>query len=514
MSLRARLALTLVLVTCVVLAVAGGAVAWFVKAYLNERLDSQLAQLRAPARTFAPEFGSLQPGNPNRPVQVFDLSGAYVQLRDLDGDVLRSDFLTDNSSFAAPDLPASLPNHATFEVGSQGPGKHVGYRVRVEQLPRGGPTVLIALPTAERDSTMRRLVAVELFASMVVVGLVLTAAWWIAGAQLRPLEEMEEVAAEIASGDLTVRVPERRSPTEVGRLGRSLNGMLEQIEGAFAARSASETTLRRFVADASHELRTPLTSIQGYAELIDRVGDDDPAVVTPSVDRIRAESRRMSRLVDDLLQLARLDEDPALQLGSLDLTALANDVAADVRAVDGNRPCAVEANGPCVVRGDRARLTQVLVNLVANARVHTPPLTPIEIRVHADDRWITLEVVDHGPGLPPGAESHVFDRFWRADAARGRANGGAGLGLSIVAAIVAAHEGQVSARSTPGGGATLTVRLPIAGPTKIGTAADSANVESVLLPDAASFEGAGGVERLPLPAPLGRSAPSPGTVPG
>jgi two-component system OmpR family sensor kinase len=220
--------------------------------------------------------------------------------------------------------------------------------------------------------------------------------------------------------------------------------------------------MRRFVADASHELRTPLTSIRGFAELYRQGAVQSPEDVARILRRVEDEAARMGLLVDDLLLLARLDQQRPLEQRPVDLLALATDAVQDARAVDPGRPVAVQVVGspPGPVTGDEARLRQVVGNLVTNALNHTPPGTPVLVSVGGEPGWAVLAVTDRGPGLAPEDADRVFERFYRADASRTRAAGGTGLGLSIVAALVAAHGGRVDVESAPGRGATFRVRLP------------------------------------------------------
>ena len=292
---------------------------------------------------------------------------------------------------------------------------------------------------------------------------------------LRPLVEVEQTAGAIAAGDLSRRVPEADPRTEVGRLSRALNAMLGQIESAFTAQAnsegaarASEERMRRFVADASHELRTPLTSIRGFAELYRQGAVPDSTAVTRVMRRIEDEAARMGVLVEDLLMLARLDEQRPLERLPVDLLTIASDALHDARVLGPDHPShldvATHGVAP-VVLGDEARLRQVVSNLVSNALVHTPPGTTVSVRIaneRADDgaQWVLLEIADDGPGLAPDARIRIFERFYRADPSRTRASGGSGLGLSIVAALVAAHGGTVRVESEPGEGTTFQVRLP------------------------------------------------------
>ncbi|MGH2929380.1 MAG: sensor histidine kinase [Solirubrobacteraceae bacterium] len=284
---------------------------------------------------------------------------------------------------------------------------------------------------------------------------------WAVRLGLRPLDRIAETAGEIAGGALQRRVSPAGTRTEIGRLGLALNAMLAKIEEAFAARRASEDRLRRFVADASHELRTPVASIRGYAELFRRGAAAHPDDLAMAMRRIEDEAGRMGRLVDDLLLLARLDEGRPLERQPVDLSQLALDAAADARATDSSRPIQTIVADDAIVIGDESRLRQVVANLVRNALVHTPPRTAIEISTAMAGDCALLSVADHGRGISPEIAGRVFERFYRADPARGRDTGSSGLGLSIVAAIVGAHGGSVSVGTTPGGGATFTVRLPL-----------------------------------------------------
>ncbi|CAB4924719.1 unannotated protein [freshwater metagenome] len=299
---------------------------------------------------------------------------------------------------------------------------------------------------------------------------------------LQPLVEVEHTAAAIAAGDLSRRVPEGDDRTEVGRLGRALNGMLARIEGAFQAQAASEEQartsegrMRRFVADASHELRTPLTSIRGFAELYRHgasggAGGDNPETGR-MMGRIEAEATRMGALVEDLLQLARLDQHRPVESLPVDLGELAADAVHDARAVQPDRTVELDLTDSLtdvpVVLGDEGRLRQVIGNLVTNALTHTPPGTPVTVRLSeepGDPDAVTVTVADQGPGMSAEDAERVFERFYRADASRTRAAGGTGLGLSIVSSLVAAHHGTVTLTTAPGEGAAFAVRLPRSGP--------------------------------------------------
>jgi two-component system, OmpR family, sensor kinase len=362
-------------------------------------------------------------------------------------------------------------------------GGHGRWRVAVQPLDDGsGGSVVVAASLDGIDATTRQLRLIDLGVSLVVLAVLAGLGAAIVRASLRPLVEIEQTARAIAAGDLTRRVPDRDPRTEVGRLGRALNTMLAQIESAFGARAASEASarrsedrMRRFVADASHELRTPLTTIRGFAELYRQGGARDPAELDRLMRRIEDQAARMGLLVEDLLLLARLDQQRPLDRRPVDLLALAAEAVNDARAVAPDRPIELVLGGEdgdrgseaaLVVLGDDQRLRQILANLVNNALAHTPAGSPVEVRVGAsslDGRpGAAVEVVDHGPGLTPEQAERVFERFYRADPARSPADGGAGLGLSIVAALVAVHGGTVGVDSVPGRGARFRVVLPLA----------------------------------------------------
>jgi two-component system, OmpR family, sensor kinase len=442
-SLRARLTLGLVVLAAIGLGVAGIATYGALRSFLLDRVDDQLA-------------GALR-----RPVAsaraVILPAGGYYEIRNANGVVVqRADaFLVDS---APPALPQNLPL-GPFTVHATSGGNR--YRVASEPI-AGGRTLIIALPLEEMQRTLGRLLVVELIVAGAVLAALALLGWWVVGFGLRPLERMGRTADAIAKGDLSQRVEDATPTSEVGRLGLALNSMMAQIEGAFAEREAAAARLRQFVADASHELRTPLTSIRGYAELFRRGADQRPEDLAKAMRRIEEEAARMGVLVDDLLLLARLDQGRPLEHTTVDLTRLAHDAVDDTRTAHPARDITLSQNGTVAVLGDEQRLRQVLANLLTNACTYTPEGTPVEVAVHAANREVIVEVTDHGPGLTDVEAAHVFEQFWRADSARQRATGGAGLGLSIVQAIAVAHGGRAEVESTPGHGATFRVRLPTA----------------------------------------------------
>ena len=358
-------------------------------------------------------------------------------------------------------LPKNLPD-AGLEVSAP-PFTSSGYRItdwREDSF--GGHFVVFAIPLAQTYSFLSSLLVTEAIIGATVVLAAALLAFLIIEIGLRPLRRMEKAAGVIAAGDYGKRVEPATSQTEVGRLGLALNAMLSQIESAFAQSKASEQRLRRFIADASHELRTPLTSIRGYSEMLRRGASESPADADLARRRIEEESVRMSALVDDMLLIARLDQGRPLETRPVNLQAIARDAVDDARAVAPRRDITLQADQPIVVTGDDTRLRQVVGNLMRNALVHTPPTTPIEVAVTTEDSVALMSVTDHGPGLQPSQMDRIFEPFYRADPSRSRDSGGAGLGLSIVSAVVTAHGGQVRVKETSGGGATFEVELPLA----------------------------------------------------
>jgi len=372
-------------------------------------------------------------------------------------------------------------------------------------------TLVIGVDLGNINAVIGRLALTELIVGLAILLILTLAIIAVVRANLRPLVDIEETAGEIADGHLNRRVPERDPRTEIGSLGRSLNIMLSQIETAFHAREESEAAahhseerMRRFVADAGHELRTPLTAIRGFAEYYrqrgglvphwDRGVPSPPAApamaggLTPDdldriMQRVEKEAARMGLLVEDLLLLARLDQQRPLARQPIDLLSLAGDAVHDARLLAPSRTIdlSVQPGAAFLVTGDEPRLRQVIGNLMSNALTHTPDGTPIEVSIGSgalDPRRpnsppaVTLDVTDHGPGMTTEQAQRVFERFYRADQARTRATGGSGLGLAIVDGLVTAHGGVASVRTAPNQGATFRIALPLAPEAHGGAAAD------------------------------------------
>ena len=357
--------------------------------------------------------------------------------------------------------PAASERIAVFSADSTEGGQAPGFRVLVESVPDVDRVLVVAIPLAETRQTLTRLLTVEVVVSLVVLGALAAAAWWLIKRDLRPLEDMAVTADAISAGDLSLRVEPAEPRTEVGRLGLSLNTMLGRIEEAFAEQARTEDKLRRFLADASHELRTPLTSIRGYSEMFERA-KDDPEDLELAMRRIEDESKRMAVMVEELLVLARLGEGREPERLPVDLARVVGDAVNDARAAAPARDIVLERADTADVLGDDHQLRQVVGNLLSNAVRHTPAGAQIRVTLAADRRPRRgCACRDDGPGLEPDVASRVFEPFYRADESRARETGGAGLGLAIVAAIVEAHGGGVTLDTAPGAGATFTVTLPL-----------------------------------------------------
>jgi two-component system OmpR family sensor kinase len=433
------------------------ATAYLMRSDLLAGVDAELRSVVRPVASQAlADLNSRQSAFPSS--YAFELQSQF-------GDVTRRP----TGITATPDLPElslddpRVTNGTPFTVPSEsGPLK---WRFVAGRVIGTNATFAVGIPLSTVNHTVTRLLlTTAVIGTLALLGSIVLA-WFAVRRAFRPLTRIEDTAAAIAGGDLTQRIPVRQADDEVTSLSRSLNAMLTRIESSFAVREASEERMRQFVADASHELRTPLATVRGYAELYRQGAVPDSAAVRQAMERIEAESNRMSGLVEDLLTLARIDDAPVTEMTSVDLTVLAADAVADARVrAPGRRISLLGLDGPVAptpVRGTESRLRQVVTNLVANALRHTPEGTPVEIAVGHDADGVALEVRDHGPGVPEEVATKVFERFYRADPSRGRTTGGgSGLGLAIVAAIVAQHHGRVGVAQTPGGGATFVVRLP------------------------------------------------------
>jgi two-component system OmpR family sensor kinase len=465
-SLRARLVIGLLTLATVGFVVLAGVTYLEQRTFLLNRVDQQAraaAQIGAhPAPAFGRGPGDMRDGHdgapPGRMPALGPAGGTWVFERDASGAVRSQDCRACYSA-TAPKLPAGLPSDHPTTIDSGG----TRYRVLARPSPSGGSTVA-AVPLAETDQTLHRLLRTSALVIAAILAVLGAGAWWLVRIGLRPLERMGGTAGAIAAGDLSRRVETATPRTEVGRLGLALNRMLDRLEEAFARQRASEDRLRRFLADASHELRTPLASIRGYAELFRIGAARGPGDTDKAMERIEAEAARMGVLVEDLLTLARLDEVRPVIREDVDLVRLAGDAVDDARATAPDRDIDLQSGGAAIVAGDPHQLRQVFANLLRNALVHTPAGTSVQVSVGHDGSTTVVEVRDHGHGLPTTDDEALFERFWRAEQGRERGKAGAGLGLAIVAGIVAAHGGAVHAENAEGGGARFVVRLPAGSP--------------------------------------------------
>jgi two-component system OmpR family sensor kinase len=547
--LRVKLTSALLVLVAVALAVISIAGISVLKSYLLGQADQQLTSLTG-------QYGQVQhdmQGYLQNPGVLYEsgVSVAWIPSGHRLQQVVQPEIVTGfgprarNIAIAGPavqgstPLPADSASHPFTVPAESGNGRWrvVALPTKVTNLDGSfvTGTVVVGVDVTDVYATIGRLTSIDLIVSAVILTGLALVGIALVRTSLRPLTEIERTAEAIAAGDLTRRVPDRDARTEVGRLGRSLNAMLSQIESAFRARADSEMAARRsedrirqFVADASHELRTPLTAIRGFAEYYRQrgglengagnaaaghsgpgsagpcapsqkdagieTGPEDEPLATPADDgspltrvdldrimrRVEQESSRMGVLVEDMLLLARLDQQRPLESRPVDLLTLAADAVHDARVMAPARSIelTVGSGAAPIVLGDEVRLRQVIGNLMSNALIHTPDGTPVEVRIRSgtlDDGpvpgpvppgtprpAVILEVADRGPGLTPDQAERAFERFYRADQARARQAGGTGLGLAIVAALVTAHDGAVQVEPTPGGGATFRITLPLA----------------------------------------------------
>jgi two-component system, OmpR family, sensor kinase len=467
LSLRARLLLAVAAVALVGLVVADIATYTALRSFLVDRVDESLAAAHRPL--IRSLFGPLDrsPGG-DAGALAAAAPGAYIELRSPDGSALVSQSTRGEFTTSRPRLPkrvsgleANGDDTSTYFTVDSAHGGSGEFRVRAERL-ADDSLLMVALPLDDVNSTLQRLLWTMIFVTAAVLLGAVGLGLWLVRVGLRPLRNIENTAAHIAGGELSLRVPEADERTEVGRLGIALNTMLERIEDAFAKRQASEERLRRFVADASHELRTPVSAVGAYAELFERGAQQRPADLARVLRGVRVETSRMQALIEDLLLLTRLDEGRPLERQPVELVGLAGEAVEAAETIGGDWPLSIEADEPVEVTGDRMRLREVLDNLLANVRTHTPPGTRTTLRVRQEGDDAVVEVADEGPGLAAEDAGRVFERFYRADPSRARDRGGTGLGLAVVAALVEAHGGRVEVDTTPGSGATFRVRLPVA----------------------------------------------------
>ncbi|MEV7568170.1 sensor histidine kinase [Streptomyces tanashiensis] len=488
-SLRTRLVVSAVALIAVVATVIGTVTTIAFRSYLYDQADEQVrtvaSRAAGPPAALAPVPGLPDPGRVKEPLAFVQGPGAPIGTLGavlVDGEVTTAGYSTEaeESATSGRNIRTSALDEAQRAALAAVPRDSRPHTVdlpgglgsyRVEYAVGMHGEFLTGIPLAEVEDALSTLVLVELSvtgAGLVAASLAGTVLVRIA---LRPLRRVAATARQVArlplhSGEVALhqRVPEAEADprTEVGQVGAALNRMLDHVHSALDSRQQSETRVRQFVADASHELRTPLASIRGYAELTRRGREECGPDTRHALGRIESEATRMTGLVEDLLLLARLDAGRPLSYETTELVPLVVDAVSDARAAGPDHHWRLELpTDSAVVRADGARLQQVLVNLLANARTHTPPGTKVTARVRAEAAWTCVDVEDDGPGIPPELLPAVFERFARGDASRSRHAGSTGLGLAIVRAVVQAHGGEVAVESTPGR-TVFTVRLPAA----------------------------------------------------
>ena len=486
--LRVRLVAAVLILAALALLATGLVGTTALRGYLMSRVDGQLAGIASsvqdrishgfPAVDRNGSVGGSSPGTVE----------SYLAASTADGQLTDALVPSVGPQLQKPALPLLTAATATARNGRPFTATAVDgqgdWRVLVSLLPNGGPdgggeqgtvtsgaSLTVALPLRDVQSTVHRVIVNNLKVGALVLAVLAALAYLVVRGSLRGLSAVESTAQAIAAGDLTRRAPGPDQRTEVGRVAYAFNAMLDRLSTAFSDREqattravASEDKMRRFIADASHELRTPLTSIRGFAELHRQGAIGDSQAAEHVMARIEAEATRMGVLVEDLLELARLDQQRPMQKKPVDLLLVAADVVHDADALSEHHVSLRVATEPGtlpVVLGDDARLRQVVTNLVGNALTHTPAGTSVVVTVSSTTTEAAVQVTDDGPGISSKDVDRVFERFYRVDASRSRASGGNGLGLSIAAAIVTAHGGHISLDSLPGHGARFSVRLPL-----------------------------------------------------
>lgn len=477
LSLRTRLVIGIVVLSATSFAISDYIAHTQLRSFLIKQVDDQLTSVaggsvpRIQSSGIAPEEDELEMherrGRHNRMAQAQPAplqripTNTSVTVIDSAGRVIGG-IGGDLNSLAITDYIAGWDQEKVARYGNEPftlEADGSDFRVLANQLPGNQGSVIVAQSLEDMDNTLRNLNRIFLLIGLIALFLIALLGRFVIRIGLRPLIKVEDIAEQIAGGDLSARLPDAKPTTEVGRLVTSLNRMLGRIEEAFAARTASEEKLRRFVADASHELRTPLTAIRGFAELHRQGAVQGEAKTKELIGRIENESVRMGSLVEDLLLLARLDQSRQMVKEPVDLVPLINEAVASAKAAGPEHPVTVEiASEELFILGDKNRVYQVISNLLANARTHTPAHTKITVKAWSDDEGTYISVADNGPGLSEDDQKRIFERFYRADASRARNGGeGTGLGLSIVDAVMRAHGGSVSVQSELGEGSIFTL---------------------------------------------------------
>lgn len=469
MSLRNRLIAGLLFVVLTMLVVST-VVTVTTRANLIQQLDARLRV--ASRRTGEFERGGPRP-SPNsndlddHPEPSDRLSDVYEGVIDADGELVT--IYEPNFGEGATGSP-SIDVERLLEAGGDrhdtifdARSSNQDGRYRVYTRPAlTGLIAVTALPMDSVDDAVVRLLATQAFGTLAIFAALAVVAWWMIRLGIQPINRMASKARQIADGDgdLSLRVPEGSPNTESGQLADALNTMLDRLQESSDERARSAERLRQFVADASHELRTPVTTIRGYSELYNMGALPPGDGLDDAMRRTHEEAQRMGRLVEDLLNLAKLDEHRPMNRSTVDVAELVRDAAHDAQATAPKRPIVVDAGGPAYVNGDEDRIRQVLANTLGNALIHTPTSARITLRCVTEADQVVVQIADEGGGMDPETAARITERFYRADKARTRDTGGSGLGMSIVDGIVAAHDGRLSVRSELGKGTTVEVRFP------------------------------------------------------
>jgi two-component system OmpR family sensor kinase len=480
LSLRTRLLVAVGAITLFALLVADVTIYASLNSYLYGQVDStlQLSHMTVEAAADGDKDDTPTPDHVPPGTSEFcavgreSAPGMFIEVRSTDnkkekGRVCPA-FEPGQKSYS-PSLPALISG---FKETSADPHEPVTYftvdstksagpefRVRASKLTDGG-VLIVADPLDTVTRTLDRLLLLEIGVTAGALVVAVALGLWLVRVGLRPLRDVVRTADSISGGEEMDRVPGADARTEVGHVAAALNVMLERIESSFATLQQSENRLRRFVSDASHELRTPISAISAYAQLFRRGASEHAEDLPRVMVGIEREASRMSRLVEDLLLLARFDEHHAIDVEPVELVGLVAEAIETARMVGPDWPVTLSAEGPVEVSGDWSALRQVIDNLFANVRAHTPVGTPTLVRVSRTGKEAIVEVADEGPGIDQELIASMFERFVRADPSRSRATGGAGLGLAIASAIMRSHGGSIEARKARGGGAIFELRLP------------------------------------------------------
>ncbi|MCD0443327.1 HAMP domain-containing histidine kinase [Glycomyces sp. A-F 0318] len=464
MAIRTKIAAAMAVLLIVAVAIIGFVTVRAVSDKLTAQVDEQLQKVanKDNLTIWTQSFQRSDSGDTGRP----ELASPYAMLLfDSEGTVVEKlQAGIASSPYPLPDIDTA-PAVGEFSNVESVDGS-MTYRVYAQDFVNTNTgetyTFAVAAPLVEVRASISTLTRTVVITGFVVAALGILAAWVITRRGLHVVDHMVADAETVAAGHLGHRITAADPRTEMGRLSSALNRMVSRLTDAIAQRDRQHGRLRQFVADAGHELRTPLTAIGGYVQLYQSGAAAEGEKLDRAMDRIGSENARLAKLVDDLMVLSRLDEEVGGDRELVEVAQLARDAVDDAEVADDTHPVGLEAAQAVTVVANEGQLRQVLVNLLTNARVHTPAGTAIDVSVAEERGWAVVRVADHGPGIPEEHRQKVFDRFYRADPSRSRATGGSGLGLAIVSSIVAAHGGEIRLESEAGQGTTIEVRLPVA----------------------------------------------------